>query len=58
MVFNLGIPKGLLQVLRERGINTHGMKLEEKQKSLQVMEILKMKKLELSITLIIEVTVA
>ena len=34
MVFNLGIPKGLLQVLKERGINTRGMKLEDMRKEL------------------------
>ena len=29
MVFNLGVPKGLLQVLKERGVDTTGMKLED-----------------------------
>ena len=29
MVFNLGIPKGLQQVLKERGVDTRGMKLED-----------------------------
>ena len=34
MVFNLGVPKGLLQVLKERGVNTRGMKLEDIRKEL------------------------
>ena len=34
MVFNLGIPKGLQQVLTERGIDTRGMKLEDMRKEL------------------------
>ena len=29
MVFNLGVPKGLLQVLKERGSDTRRMKLED-----------------------------
>ena len=29
MVFNIGIPKGLVQVLKERGISTKGMKLND-----------------------------
>ena len=58
MVFNLGIAKGLLQVFKESGINTHGMKLEDiYENNLQVTKILKMKTLELSITLINEATV-
>ena len=34
MVFNLGVPKGLLQVLKERGIDTRGMKIEDMRKEL------------------------
>ena len=34
MVFNLGVPKGLLQVLKERGVDTRGMKLEDMRKEL------------------------
>ena len=34
MVFKLGAPKGLLQVLKERGIDTHGMKLEDMRREL------------------------
>ena len=34
MVFNLGIPKGLQQVLKERGVDTRGMKLEDMRKEL------------------------
>ena len=34
MVFNLGVPKGLLQVLKERGVDTRGMKLEDMCKEL------------------------
>ena len=34
LVFNLGVPKGLLQVLKERGVNTYGMKLEDMRKEL------------------------
>ena len=34
MVFNLGVPKGLLQVLKERGVDTRGMKVEDMRKEL------------------------
>ena len=34
MVFKLGVPKGLLQVLKERGVDTQGMKLEDMRKEL------------------------
>lgn len=29
MVFNIGVPKGLLQVLKEGGVDTRGMRLED-----------------------------
>ena len=34
MVFNIGVSKGLLQVLKERGVDTRGMKLEDMRKEL------------------------
>ena len=29
MKFSIGVPKGLLQVLKERGVDTRGMKVED-----------------------------
>ena len=34
MVFSIGIPKGLVQVLKERGISTEGTKLDDMRKEL------------------------
>ena len=34
LVFNIGMPKGLIQVLKERGIDTKKMKLDDMKKEL------------------------
>ena len=34
MVFSIGIPKGIVQVLKERGVSTKGMKLDDMRKEL------------------------
>ena len=46
MVFNLGILKGLQQVLKERGIDTQGMKLKDMQKELASHDDFKNEKIE------------
>ena len=34
MVFSIGIPNGIVQVLKERGVSTKGMKLDDMRKEL------------------------
>ena len=34
MVFSIGVPKGLIQVLKERGVDTRRMKLEDMRREL------------------------
>ena len=34
MLFSLGVPKGLLQVLKERGVDTRGMNVSDMQREL------------------------